>query len=803
MATFDYTSHTMASSNDFTLYPYQEQQPYPDSWSQAESQPTYSSYQDPGYMNPPTFATYPAHPAYIQPEQLAYSYKDSLIAALPSYSPAHSASHSFDNQYPPRLSAPSDSGASVQSTISSASGSPAVLPLPPNEWARSQHMSMLPDIFRDDAAAFTTGSDYETIPVTDKGCVGEFRQVPSSVSPVPPATFLSCPSSNAFLSAAREAAWTQPTSPYPPLATMSTFEPTSPNDSVFRSPSSPASAISPTIRRVMGKTRARATTSPVQWSPSASPSAASIPYGNLEVPSRPHAPQPAFTSAFSSHSSGNFVLPLESSCPSPLLQTFLSSFLWPGLGKGTRSLADSLVVDPALIQPYAPTQYMSAPFSEAYACSQAPSPVPSQYSARSPRPTATRATGSASPYMRTQSWQPYPQRAESRRPSISSVHSKHSQNSHSSEESNKGLCPIPTCGRHVKDLKAHMLTHQNERPEKCPIPTCEYHVKGFARKYDKNRHTLTHYKGTMVCGFCPGSGSAAEKSFNRADVFKRHLTSVHGVEQSPPNARRKSPANGAKTALGDRSLSGMCSTCSVTFPSAQDFYEHLDDCVLRVVQQAEPSEAINERILSSMADDQQVQETMEKHMLPSAGDYTTPAFFDEEEEVDEDDHAGEDDSNDGTYGSRSTKPSAKSRKTGNLDVSPSHLSSSSGAVHKSKKGLTHSKNGVPLTGPPAAGKGSKRRKDYPSSWGTGPEHMRMKKRVLCVYDGERRLWKDDMMLDAEHEVRIPLSGLGDRPHAWISDLDIQTLNRAESLHNATEEEKGPWIADAELESLMQ
>lgn len=43
-----------------------------------------------------------------------------------------------------------------------------------------------------------------------------------------------------------------------------------------------------------------------------------------------------------------------------------------------------------------------------------------------------------------------------------------------------------------------MLTHQNKRPEKCPIQTCEYHVKGFARKYDKNRHTRTHYKGTMV-----------------------------------------------------------------------------------------------------------------------------------------------------------------------------------------------------------------------------------------------------------------------------------------------------------------
>jgi hypothetical protein len=213
-----------------------------------------------------------------------------------------------------------------------------------------------------------------------------------------------------------------------------------------------------------------------------------------------------------------------------------------------------------------------------------------------------------------------------------------------------------------------MLTHQNERPEKCPIPTCEYHTKGFARKYDKNRHTLTHYKGTMVCGFCPGSGSAAEKSFNRADVFKRHLTSVHGVEQTPPNARRKSPS-GVGSKKGYKSdVSGMCSTCGVTFASAQDFYEHLDDCVLRVVQQADPSEAINERLLTSIADDQQVQETMEKHMLPTTVDYDAPTSFDEEDEAEEEDDLDEEDVNDGTYGSRSGKSgkgAIRSRKSGN------------------------------------------------------------------------------------------------------------------------------------------
>ena len=69
--------------------------------------------------------------------------------------------------------------------------------------------------------------------------------------------------------------------------------------------------------------------------------------------------------------------------------------------------------------------------------------------------------------------------------------------------------------------------------------------------------------------------------------------------------------------------------------------------------------------------------------------------------------------------------------------------------------------------------------------------MKMKKRVLCVYDGQRRLWKDEMMLDNEFEVRLRL---GDG-NSYITDLDVVTVNRAEAFHNATEEEKGPWIQD--------
>lgn len=142
---------------------------------------------------------------------------------------------------------------------------------------------------------------------------------------------------------------------------------------------------------------------------------------------------------------------------------------------------------------------------------------------------------------------------------------------------NRARCPHPDCGRVFRDLAAHMLTHQEERPEKCPIVSCEYHTKGFARKYDKNRHALTHYRGSMVCPFCPGAGTAYEKSFTRADVFKRHLTAAHHIDQSGPGARR---LPSGETPVNTRA---SCSICRNEFATPQDFYEHLDDCVLSVI----------------------------------------------------------------------------------------------------------------------------------------------------------------------------------------------------------------------------
>ena len=81
------------------------------------------------------------------------------------------------------------------------------------------------------------------------------------------------------------------------------------------------------------------------------------------------------------------------------------------------------------------------------------------------------------------------------------------------------------------------------------------------------------------------------------------------------------------------------------------------------------------------------------------------------------------------------------------------------------------------------------------------DKMKMKKRVVCVYDGPRRLWKDEMMLDKDFEVRVRMD---DESEHYVTDLDYKTLKRVNALHDATEEEKGPWQEDddAEISKLM-
>ncbi len=101
--------------------------------------------------------------------------------------------------------------------------------------------------------------------------------------------------------------------------------------------------------------------------------------------------------------------------------------------------------------------------------------------------------------------------------------------------------------------------------------------------------------------------------------------------------------------------------------------------------------------------------------------------------------------------------------------------------------------------PTGKSRGRKNRRDYPSSWGFDKGQMTMKKRVMAVFDGPRRLAKDDMMLSTDHEVRVPLRD----GKSYVTDLDIQTLKRAHGFLGATEEEKGPWVSDDPTEEELK
>lgn len=159
----------------------------------------------------------------------------------------------------------------------------------------------------------------------------------------------------------------------------------------------------------------------------------------------------------------------------------------------------------------------------------------------------------------------------SRPPSLASTPSE--ADSTLAHRSNRGICPYPTCGRHFKDLRAHMIEHRDRRPWKCPIVDCEYHTIGFEHEYqDRSHRLIKHYRGVMVCRFCPGAGTSAEKSYKRMDDLKRHLVSSHGARNGEASTKSPSLNNISANAA-------ICSTCNNTFADARDFYNHLDDCV--------------------------------------------------------------------------------------------------------------------------------------------------------------------------------------------------------------------------------
>lgn len=315
-----------SNNNDFPLFP------YPADWNDQSYQP----YPDQSYMTSNTFDSYQTYPPYTQPDQFSFGQDNTFQSkGHNTYnSPAHSATQSFDVQQPPAFSSTSDSGASAPSTISSAMGSPSIQPQSGNHWGQQHHMGMLPDIVHPDGLGHdvfaSTGFDIETIPVTDKGCVGEFHNISSSqqAQSVFPFDFSSHPSSFDFLRDTGSFGQEQVQSQLPFTTTAQSVsmplvitppnrDSMSPSDSNFKSPTTPASATSPVLERVKGKRRSTVTHGVSKRPRGSSPLTQAMSYNEADLPARPKAPLPTFSSPFFSQSSGNFVPPLESSCPSP------------------------------------------------------------------------------------------------------------------------------------------------------------------------------------------------------------------------------------------------------------------------------------------------------------------------------------------------------------------------------------------------------------------------------------------------------------------------------------------------------
>jgi hypothetical protein len=87
-------------------------------------------------------------------------------------------------------------------------------------------------------------------------------------------------------------------------------------------------------------------------------------------------------------------------------------------------------------------------------------------------------------------------------------------------------CPYPECREIFKDLKAHMLTHQNARSGKYPSQSY---------KDEKNHGSSSLCNGKMPCTFSTDSGfesTVPPESVNGADSFRGHFRSADNFEQA-------------------------------------------------------------------------------------------------------------------------------------------------------------------------------------------------------------------------------------------------------------------------------
>jgi hypothetical protein len=393
------------------------------------------------------------------------------------YAEAPQYSHSLSS---PEMQAVSSnySTASAPSATSSAMGSPHsihghIVPVP--EWA-PQGLGLNPSIVNYDN--YGPGNEYtyqpqgmddfalEFNPAKPNGFVGECQNISrsrqhgsissncESISSL--STFL--PSPNTLDTPTKSDSATRSiASPITPLSAIRT----DPRDDCFKSPSVSAFSRSPSSSR----RPSQAFNAPLYASSSAASRTQEMRLSPVSAISQSltSEPSPSYATYHQSHffsqSSGNFVPPLESSCRFPLS---ILPYDLPSNLDGSKLLT-SLSSDPSILHP----QYAGRPNSatQSNETSVYPPPTypasPSLSMSRSPRLVKQ---DSQSPYLGSYGGSSYPY-PPPRRPSLASHQSCSSQDGFSSEESKeKGRCTYQECGKVFKDLKAHMLTHQNERP---------------------------------------------------------------------------------------------------------------------------------------------------------------------------------------------------------------------------------------------------------------------------------------------------------------------------------------------------
>lgn len=298
--------------------------------------PPFSCDTDPSYLPTTTcddssFAMGYPQQAYSQNINEPYPFNPEQLEQLARYdlSQQHSqlkGDYSYEHQ-PPVLSSTSDSGASIQSAMSSNMGSPSAQPQQMNEW--NQQFNMCPSIFQHDNGIPTSIFESGTIPGEAKiGCVGELSNDSSSYN----FSFLQ--------SSARDTTrgpWAEDRTGAVDIVTHeryptgSSISPMNVGDGmygvattdsidshVFKSPASPASSgrpfhpRSPVLERVKGRRRVSTVSSPNRMLGTTRLARSSSASSGTE---RLYAPQSPTPSHFFSQSSGHFVPPLGSSCP--------------------------------------------------------------------------------------------------------------------------------------------------------------------------------------------------------------------------------------------------------------------------------------------------------------------------------------------------------------------------------------------------------------------------------------------------------------------------------------------------------